>query len=429
MQNYYPFKIFANLAAFPLTALIFSIFSVFLLQMPVLAQDKAQQTTDNSLASIIGARASGTAQRARLVLDLSKSTKFAYVSIEKENSNILIAVDVKASDIDIPETISSSGTNIIKAILVEKAEAGRIRIWLELSDFAQVQQAYVLDPFDDQPARLVVDIVKTSAETFKKNAANDIAYSISQISSRANLADNSNAPGELNVDVAAKAFIVIDPGHGGIDNGASASNGVKEKDIVLEFAKELQKILVASGAFEVALTRSDDSSLRLGERISLARMNKADLFISLHADSFSQASVGGTSIYTRDEEATSELDKILAENENMGDMIAGFAPPNIDEHAVSVLVDLMRREMRKKSFHAASAIVDQLKPSIKLRQFPIRGANFLVLQSPDIPSILIELGFLSNSQDVKNLTSKEWRTRVSQAIARGVASYFDNNTK
>ncbi len=428
MQNYYHKRI-AILAFLPLTALVFSFFAVFLLQMPVFAQDIAQQTADNSLASIIGARASGTAERARLVLDLSKSTKFAFVSIEKENSKILIAVDVKASNIDIPDTILPSGSSIIKTVLVEKAEVGRIRIWLELTNFAQVQQAYVLDPFDDQPARLVVDIVKTSEETFKKNAASDIAFSISQSASQTSLGDNSNAPGELNVEVATKALIVIDPGHGGIDTGASASNGAKEKDIVLEFAKELQKTLVASGAFEVALTRSDDSFLRLGERVALARMNKADLFISLHADSFSQASVGGTSIYTRDEEATSELDKILAENENMSDIIAGFAPPNIDAHAVSVLVDLMRREVRVKSFHAASAIVDQLKPSIKLRQFPIRGADFLVLQSPEIPSILIELGFLSNSQDVKNLTTKEWRTRVSQAIARGVASYFDNNAK
>ena len=124
-----------------------------------------------------------------------------------------------------------------------------------------------------------------------------------------------------------RPLVVIDPGHGGIDNGASAPNGVHEKDIVLAYALALQELLVESGRFDVALTREDDSFLRLEERVALARANKADLFISIHADSFAQTEIRGASVYTRDENATDLLDQVLADNENRVDLVAGFAVP------------------------------------------------------------------------------------------------------
>ncbi len=405
-----------------------SLFTLLCFVNPNFAQELNLSSASATLPTIQGARVSTTSERARLVLDLSASSKFALASFVETGKN-RIAVDVKASNYEIKSDVIPSGEGIISSVFIEKAEEGRIRIWLNLADWAQVQQAYVLEPFDNQPARLVVDIAKTSEDVFKQNAANDINYSSGEKTNQANLGDHSTAAGALNIKLQRKAFIVIDPGHGGVDGGASTSNGIREKDIVLDFAKELQSLLVASGAFEVALTRSDDSFLRLEERVDLARLNKADLFISIHADSFLQSEVNGTSIYTRDEEATDVLDKVLASSENMSDIVAGFSPPNMDKHAVSVLVDLMRREMRKKSYIAANSIVDQLRPSISLRRYPIRQADFFVLQSPDVPSILIELGFLSNSVDAKNLTTTEWQSRVSKAIARGVAIYFDNNAQ
>jgi N-acetylmuramoyl-L-alanine amidase len=227
------------------------------------------------------------------------------------------------------------------------------------------------------------------------------------------------------VPIASRPLVVIDPGHGGIDSGAETANGIKEKDIVLAFALRLQELLVASGRFDVALTREGDTFLRLEERVALARTNKADLFISIHADSFQQPEIRGASVYTRDENATDVLDKVLADKENKTDVIAGFAMPQMAPEVVDILLDLMRREMRHQSYAAAQAIVHQLEPSVQLRRFPVRQADFFVLQAPDVPSVLVELGFLSNADDMANLLRGEWQDRTADALARGISSYFD----
>ena len=195
--------------------------------------------------------------------------------------------------------------------------------------------------------------------------------------------------------------------------------------MVLAFALKLQAVLVKSGRFDVALTRTDDTYLTLEQRVALARANKADLFVSLHADTFQQPQIHGASIYTRDEQATDVLDKVLADNENKSEIVAGFAVPTMTPAVVDVLVDLMRRQMRKQSYIAAEAIIHELQPSVELRRFPVRQADFFVLQAPDVPSMLIELGFLSNADDIANLTRPEWQDRVADALARGFAAYFD----
>ncbi|HTN63496.1 MAG TPA: N-acetylmuramoyl-L-alanine amidase, partial [Devosia sp.] len=211
-----------------------------------------------------------------------------------------------------------------------------------------------------------------------------------------------------------------------IDSGAETASGVKEKDIVLAFGLRLQQLLMESGRFDVALTRADDSYLKLEERVALARTNKADLFISIHADSFQQPEIRGASVYVRDENATDVLDKVLADGENRSDVVAGYTMPQTAPAVVDILVDLMRREMRVQSFMAARSIVHQLEPSVELRRFPVRQADFLVLQAPDVPSVLIELGFLSNAEDMANLLETGWQDRTADAVARGISTYFDS---
>ena len=310
---------------------------------------------------------------------------------------------------------------MIGEYLVEQAAPDRVRTTLTLSAPAQVQQAYMLDPFEGQPARLVVDVIPATAEEFAANVAKDVAASGSATPPAA----NPTPAGGSELPIATRPLVVIDPGHGGIDSGAETADGIKEKDIVLAFALRLQELLVASGRFDVALTREDDTFLRLEERVALARTNKADLFISVHADSFQQPEIRGASVYTRDENATDVLDKVLADNENKTDVIAGFAMPQMAPEVVDILLDLMRREMRHQSFMAAEAIVHQLQPSVELRRFPVRQADFFVLQAPDVPSVLLELGFLSNAADMANLLQGEWQDRTADALARGVSAYFD----
>lgn len=372
------------------------------------------------LPEIIDARVTTTEQRARLILDLSGPTEFAIASLDAPNR---IAVDVKVEALRFTVPADVAGSGVVSGYTIEMAEAGRARVLLTLAEPAQMQQAYVLDAVADQPARLVLDLILDTPEAFAARVAKDLAAAMANQGVAPQM--DSTDPGTHVPVPETRPLVVIDPGHGGIDNGASAPNGVKEKDIVLAFALQLQDVLVQSGRFDVALTREDDSFLRLEERVALARENKADIFISLHADSFQQKEIRGASVYTRDENATDVLDKVLAESENKTDIIAGFAMPEMTPAVVDILVDLMRRQMRRQSFLAAQAIIRQLEPSVTLRRFPVRQADFFVLQAPDVPSILVELGFLSNGNDIANLQKNDWRDRVVDALARGIADYFD----
>lgn len=387
------------------------------LAMPAAAQEVVDPTV---LPEVLDARVTTTDERARLILDLGGATEFAIASLDDPDR---IAIDVRASGLKFAAPPDVAGTGMVSSFSVEMAEAGRARTLLVLATPAQVQQAYVLKAIADQPARLVVDLIPDTRESFTARVAANLAASLAKQNAAQQVVPV--APALPDGSGATKPLVVIDPGHGGIDNGASTPNGVHEKDIVLAFALQLQEVLVRSGRFEVALTREDDSFLRLEERVALARQNKADLFISIHADTFQQREINGASVYTRDERATDVLDKVLAENENKRDIVAGFVVPEMQPAVVDILVDLMRRQMRRQSYEAAQSIVRQLQPSISLRRFPVRQADFFVLQAPDIPSILLEIGFLSNATDIANLQKSEWRDRAVDALARGIADYFD----
>jgi len=386
------------------------------------------------LPTVEAVRVSSTPQRARLVIDLTGVSSFAFVSLDEPKR---IAIDVRASGSQSQTEGEAAGQGLIGSYSITMIGQDRLRTILMLSASAQVQQAYVLEPFADQPARLVVDIIGASDEEFLARVAADEAASANLgangeqgegVSGEVNLDQVSDLPGASQIQTNSRPLILIDPGHGGSDGGARASNGVREKAITLMFAEQLREVLISSGRFDVALTREGDEAVMLEERVQLARDNRADLLVSLHADSFEDNQIRGASVYIRDEQATDVLDKVLAENENKSDLLAGFGIEQLEQTegaVVNLLVDLMRREMRRQSFSAALAIVEQLRQSVRIRRFPMRRADFFVLQSPDVPAVLVELGFLSNDLDVRNLTSEQWRKRVADAVARGIGSYFD----
>ncbi len=406
-----------------LRSILLSFIALALVVLAVASATRAQDAAPlPPLPNVIDVRVSATPERARLVVDLAARTEFALATLSEPNR---LAIDVRAATFSVPEpTGKPAGEGgLISEYSVEQAAPDRVRTTLTLSATAQVQQAYVLEAFEDQPARLVVDIIPATAEEFAANVARDLAASTATAGA---VPTPSTPAGGSALANPTRPLVVIDPGHGGIDSGAETASGIREKDIVLAFALRLQELLVQSGRFDVALTREDDTFLRLEERVALARTNKADLFISIHADSFQQPEIRGASVYTRDENATDVLDKVLADNENKSDVIAGFAMPQMAPEVVDILLDLMRREMRHQSYMAAQAIVHQLEPSVALRRFPVRQADFFVLQAPDVPSVLVELGFLSNADDMANLMEGEWQDRTADALARGISSYFDS---
>lgn len=220
-----------------------------------------------------------------------------------------------------------------------------------------------------------------------------------------------------------KPMVVIDPGHGGVDPGASGEKGGVEKDIVLEYAEALKARLLKSGHYRVALTRDNDEFIMLRQRVAIARQQGADIFISLHADS-APGGARGLSVYTVSEKASDEEAQALAARENKADVLSGMNLATEREDVADILISLAERETKNRSATLADMLVSHMDGSVKLLPDAHRFAGFAVLKAPDVPSVLIELGFLSHPQEEKLINSKVYRDKVVSSIARGIDSYF-----
>ncbi len=223
-----------------------------------------------------------------------------------------------------------------------------------------------------------------------------------------------------------RPLIVLDPGHGGIDNGTKGSGGELEKDVVLAFAQTLREKLDSGGKYRVAMTRSDDTFIPLAERVRFARAHSAALFISVHADALprSEGQAEGATVYTLSENGSDVEAARLAETENKADVIAGVdltAEPN---DVANILVDLAQRETKTFSVQFAHTVVGELKNAARMHKQPLKSAGFKVLLAPDVPSVLVELGYMSTKDDLKQLTSTAWRARTAQALVQAVDKFF-----
>ncbi len=218
--------------------------------------------------------------------------------------------------------------------------------------------------------------------------------------------------------------IVLDPGHGGIDSGAKGRHGSVEKDITLEIAQKLEEAIKSAGPFDVYLTRRGDHFLSLKERVRIATRKQADLFISIHADTLRQKQVRGAAVYTLSRKASDEFTRKLANSENRADLIAGLANDDVHDEIVDILADLAARETKKFSVRFARQIVDVFRDNIGLIKNPHRNAAFEVLKDPIVPSVLLELGFLSNLEDEKLLESEKWREKLTYHLTEAVELFF-----
>lgn len=222
----------------------------------------------------------------------------------------------------------------------------------------------------------------------------------------------------------ARPLVVIDPGHGGFDPGAVAP-GSLEKDVVLSLAKALKTELVNRGIARVALTRSDDRYISLAERIEIARRLNADLFISIHADSAREGiTAEGASIYTLSNAASSRAAAAFAARENEAAQINGIALNTGNDEVNAILVELSRRRTQEEAARFARLLLAEGDGRLAFRDEPLRSAALLVLRAPDIPSILFEVGFLSDSEDAQSMTSTEGREAFATAAANAVARFF-----
>ena len=217
--------------------------------------------------------------------------------------------------------------------------------------------------------------------------------------------------------------VVLDPGHGGIDPGAER-DGAKEAQLMLTFARELKELLLRDGRFSVVMTREGDVFVPLETRISIARAAGASVFISLHADAIAEGEAVGATIYTLSEEATDAASETLAARHDRDDLLAGVDLSQQDDLVAQVLMDMARAETSPRTDRLALALETAIKAAdLRMHRHPRQQAGFSVLKSPDIPSVLVELGFMSSARDLKRLTDPDWRARMAQALRDGLLAW------
>ncbi|MBO5443154.1 MAG: N-acetylmuramoyl-L-alanine amidase [Alphaproteobacteria bacterium] len=275
--------------------------------------------------------------------------------------------------------------------------------------------------------RFVVDVMLASEREFASKLGNGHAFtSDGGFNASYSVAQKSNASKKAAEKRASKKVIVLDPGHGGKDPGAIGYSGVYEKNITLAMAKELKKILDKEGKYKVYLTRSTDIFIPLRDRVKIARRYNADLFLSIHADSAVNRSAKGLSVYTLSETASDKEAAALAERENKVDVIAGL---NLVEHSKEVsdiLINLAQRETMNRSSEFATFMVQEMRKSVKLVDNTHRFAGFAVLKAPDVPSVLLEMGYLSNRTEERLLKQQNYRKKLAASTNKAIEKYFDN---
>jgi len=368
-----------------------------------------------SLPAATDVRVGGDDKQTRFVMDLTQKlgvTAFALANPYR------VVIDLPQIAFRLPDKAGEQGRGLVKAFRYGLIMQGGSRIVLDTKGPVRIDKAFALDAAAGQPARLVLDLSATDRDSFMR------AVSLEN--------HPAHSPPVKPGDVAAKAagdprpLIVLDPGHGGIDTGAKAQSGELEKDVVLQFALTLRKKLESSGKYRVAMTRSDDTFIPLSERVRFARSHGASLMISIHADALprSEGQAEGATVYTLSENASDAEAARLAEAENKADAIAGVDLTAEPDDVANILVDLAQRETKTYSSQFARTVVGELKSTARLHKNPLKAAGFKVLTAPDVPSVLVELGYMSTKDDLKLLTSAAWQAKTAQALSAAVDTFF-----
>jgi N-acetylmuramoyl-L-alanine amidase len=358
-------------------------------------------------------RLGGDETQTRFVMDLDRKIDLHVFTLADPYRAVL---DIPEVTFQLPPHAGESGRGLIKAFRFGLVMPGGSRMVLDLTKPVRVDKAFVVDPADGAPARLVLDLVATDRDSFMRQVALD--------QKAAALAPPPSQPQSQSSDP--RPLIVLDPGHGGLDTGAKASSGELEKDIVLDVATRLRARLEKSGKYRVLMTRTDDTFVPLGDRVEIARNASAALFVSIHADSLphKEGDAQGATVYTLSDTPSDPEAARTAAEENRADVIAGVDLTNEPDDVAGILLDLAQRETKTYSMQFAHKLVTELKGTTRLHKDPIKSAGFRVLRAPDVPSVLVELGYVSNKQDLQSLLSDAWRDHTADAMGQAIDDYF-----
>lgn len=348
-----------------------------------------------------------SATTVRLVLDLSDKPQYSTFLLKEPYR---VVVDVKNTSVKVgSKTLKTTG-KFITALRIGKIGTNDARVVAQTSSEAKINKSFFLPPQGGFGWRLVVDIEKVSVRGKIDTLKNDNLVSDNELKSTV------------------KPLIMIDPGHGGKDPGAISVSGFYEKNLTLRMAKEVQSKLLATGRYRVQLTRSDDRALALRQRVQIARNAKTDIFISIHADSAKNKNAKGLSVYTLSEKASDKEAAALAEAENKADAFINMDFSDKTPEVANILLDLARRDTMNTSKVLAEAVVKEFSKTVRVLPDTHRFAGFAVLKAQDIPSILIELGYLSNKEEEALLRTPQYRTKLAIALTRAIDRFFEHTS-
>ena len=362
------------------------------------------------------ARVAGDDKQTRLVIDISHKIDMRAFTLADPYR---VVIEIPQLNFQLPPDSGERGRGIIKAFRYGLVTSGGSRIVVDLTGPVRVTKAFVLDPVDGQPARMVLDLVAVDRETFLRAVAidNHLPRPPDPPPAHPDREEHMTDP---------RPVVVLDPGHGGIDPGTRAPSGELEKNLVLEFTSMLRNKLESTGKYRVMMTRADDTFVELSERVRFARQQRAQLLISIHCDALAKGdgAAEGATIYTLSDKASDAEAQRLADEENRADVIAGVDLAAEPDDIADILIDLAQRETRSFSTNFARNVVNEMRSAARLHKRPHRSAGFRVLKAPDVPSVLIELGYVSNARDLKHMVSESWRSRAGDAIVHAVQTYF-----
>jgi N-acetylmuramoyl-L-alanine amidase len=365
----------------------------------------------------VAARLSQDQGGAKLVFDLSRTVAASASALASPNR---IVVDMPEVNFQLDPSVGRVGAlrddSLVKDFRFGLLAAGKSRIVVDLARTACPA---------DVSTRPIVDGAPAARLTIELKPCDPAAFAALVRSPPVSAASAPDAP-----TLAQPRVIVLDPGHGGIDGGANGLGGVQEKTLVFEFCTELKRQLDATKRYRVVMTRDADQYVDLDDRVDLARAANAALFISVHADALSEdADVSGSTVYTVADRASDAEAARIAARENAADRDPSGRKRQDDPDVADILFDLRRRETRTFAHIFSRGLVESLRGAAKLNHNPERSAGFVVLKAPEFPSVLVELGYLSNPQDVRSLTSPEWRAKAAGAMVNAIDSFFSGTEK
>ena len=338
-------------------------------------------------------------------LQLSQGVPYK-IWMERDPLSLIIDFNVlNFNGID-PEKINQSKN--IKSIEIKELDTEWSRLSIHLTDYWRIENTEMSISQRDNSASLSIFLKSISEEIFSSTNEPNKDFPSNKIST----IENNDF------------VVVLDPGHGGRDPGAEAG-GYRESSLMLELAEAVKESLIRNTDFKVVLTRTEDKFLSLEDRITIASQSDANLFISLHADAVIEGEASGTTVYLLSDKATDQMSAQLASRHDRSEILSGVDLSGLDSQVASVLLDMARQETKPRSEAIASFILKVFKEKItELSSQPLRYAAFSVLKSPDIPSILIEAGFMSTSSDLQNLTTKKWRREFADSLTEAISRWY-----